>query len=73
MPLRSKAVTGSFAPVVSRFITAGRLSSGTVKITVIGCNWVMTTMRRRAADLDVVAEIDLAQPDAAVTGETMWQ
>jgi len=32
------------APVRIRFSTAGRLSSGNVKITEIGWSWVMTTM-----------------------------
>jgi hypothetical protein len=41
--LRSNATTGSFAPAASRFITCGTSSSGSVKITEIGCSCVSTT------------------------------
>ena len=45
---------------------SGRLSSGTVKITVIGCIWVITTRPLASAGLHVVAGIDLAQADPPV-------
>ena len=44
VPVRSKAVTASAAPARIRRITAGRSSSGNVKMTEIGCSCVMTTM-----------------------------
>ena len=44
VPMRSNALTDKLAPARTRFITAGRLSSATVKMTDIGCNWVTTTM-----------------------------
>ncbi len=40
--VRSKASTVSLAFLRRRAATGPRLSSGMVKITVIGCNWVMT-------------------------------
>src|SRR5262245_40864726 len=42
LPLRSKAVTGSVALARRRLRIWGTLSSGTVKITVMGFNWVIT-------------------------------
>ena len=65
MLLRSYAVTDSFAPVCICFRICGRLSSEVVKITLIGCNCVITTMPFGQARRDVVARIDLAQTDAA--------
>ena len=66
---RVAAVVGrqpaSVAPARSRVITAGRSSSGKVKITEIGCIWVMTAIGVELPDLDVIAGVDLAQADAA--------
>ncbi len=44
---------------------SGRSSSGSEKITVIGCSWVMTAMPLRARRLHVISRIDQAQSDAA--------
>jgi len=44
LPVRSNAVACRVWPAWTCFKTAGRLSSGRVKITEIGCNWVITTM-----------------------------
>ena len=65
VPVRSNALTGKLAPARTRFITAGRLSSATVKITDIGCNWVTTTMPFGSLVLHVIAGVDLTQPDPA--------
>ena len=65
LPARSKAVTGSFSPACSFFITAGRLSSGMLKITVIGCSCVITTSPFGVARAHDVAEVHLAQAERA--------
>ena len=41
---RLKASTGRCAPAWSLSSTGGKLSSGMVKITVIGSSWVMTAI-----------------------------
>ena len=52
----------------------GRSSSGSVKITEIGCSCVMTTMPVGVRRLHVVAGVDLPQPDPAGRPATsMWQ
>ena len=53
-------------PARTRWMISGRLSSGTEKITEMGCIWVMTTRPVVLRGLDVVAWIDLAQPDLPV-------
>ena len=72
--MRSNALTGKLAPARTRFITAGRLSSATVKITDIGCSWVTTTMPFGSLVLHVTAGVDPGRsPTRPVTGETMRQ
>ena len=59
------ASPGSLAPAFSRSRTGGSLSSGMVKITEIGCTWVITPMPVASLVVHVVAGIDQAQADAA--------
>ena len=68
---RSYASTGSLPPDWSFFITPRTLSSGMVKTTVIGCNWVMTTSPLTSDARTILPGSTWRSPSRPLTGAVM--
>src|SRR5208282_4653252 len=70
---RSKASTVSFAFLCSCATTGPKLSSGIVKITVMGSNCVMTTTVALPADCSTLPGSTSRRPTRPAIGAVMWQ
>ena len=71
--VRSKASTASLAPLRKRASTWPRLSSGIVKITVMGSNCVMTARVVVPADCTTLPGSTSRKPTRPAMGAVMWQ
>jgi hypothetical protein len=68
-----KRIDGQLRPLRRRGCTCPRLSSGMVKMTVIGCICVITASVVVPVRLHHVAGIDQPQPTRPAIGAVMWQ
>ena len=73
LPPRSKAFAASFSPARSFFITGGRLSSGMLNTTVIGCSCVITTRPLASPARTMLPRSTWRRPTRPATGAVMRQ